>query len=354
MTMNDLISPYLRKIVRQGDLPPFTVEKMVGDASNREYFRVKLGADSSLKSLVMMKFNPENAYHSEEASDSSRKPKRFAFTDVLGYLDSNGIRVPHLYASDVPKGVLFLEDLGDTQMFSLVDGADREARRSWYRNAVDTLVEFQQTRGRRTAMDCIAFGREFDYDLLMWEFEHYTEWGIEHDLGKKIDEEDQRVIRENFDRITRELLRLPKVLVHRDYQSRNIMVQNGKIVLIDFQDALLGPWPYDLVALLRDSYVVLSDELVDEMMSYYLDRVEESTGHRLERDYFQRAFLLQTIQRKLKDSGRFVFIDRVKKNPSFLPYIPDSLAYVRWAFSRLEGVEKLAERLGKYEERLLP
>jgi aminoglycoside/choline kinase family phosphotransferase len=111
--------------------------------------------------------------------------------------------------------------------------------------------------------------------------------------------------------------------------------------VIDFQDALLGPRQYDLVALLRDSYVELPEGLVDALLGRYQGQMSQVDGGVTEADRFRETFDLCTVQRKLKDAGRFEFIDRVKKNPSFLPYVGLSLRYVARALERLPQYAEL-------------
>jgi aminoglycoside/choline kinase family phosphotransferase len=150
-----------------------------------------------------------------------------------------------------------------------------------------------------------------------------------------------------FKRVAEELAAAPRGFVHRDYQSRNLMVQdsgNGdpRLRVIDFQDALLGSRAYDLVGLLRDSYVALSPALLDSLVSHYVSAAEVDAAS------FRHLFNLQVVQRKLKDAGRFVFIDRVKKNPSFLVSIPNSLDYVALALKSLPDLSNLREILKTY------
>jgi aminoglycoside/choline kinase family phosphotransferase len=130
------------------------------------------------------------------------------------------------------------------------------------------------------------------------------------------------------------------VLVHRDFQSRNLMVTSVRdgepsLTLIDFQDALLGSSAYDLVALLRDSYVELPPDEVLAHVAFFIDRCRIEDENK-----FRNLFYLQTAQRKLKDAGRFVFIDRVRGNPGFLRWIPTSLKYARDA---LAAIPELAD-----------
>ncbi|RJO67461.1 MAG: aminoglycoside phosphotransferase [Myxococcales bacterium] len=346
------LKPYVAKIAGRPD-PVYEVVKLAGDASNRQYFRIRLTDGSAPPTLVAMVFNPADALRSEEAAGDSL-PARLPFLDVGRYLQRGGVRVPDVYLEDVPKGFIFLEDVGDRQLFALVHEAGEEARRGWYRRAIDTLVGFQTLTRTRPEPACPAFTREFTHDLLMWEFDHYLEWGVEALYDRRIPEDDRTAFHSHFDRICRSLRKLPQVVVHRDYQSRNLMVHRDELVVIDFQDALWGPVPYDLVALLRDSYVALDEALVDDLVDYYIARAVPEKQGELTREGFRRGFLLQTVQRKLKDAGRFVFIDRVKKNPSFLPNIPTSLGYVRWALARLPEYGELGALLARYEERLAP
>jgi hypothetical protein len=126
------------------------------------------------------------------------------------------------------------------------------------------------------------------------------------------------------------------------------MMKDGELVVIDFQDALQGPRQYDLVALLRDSYVELDRGFVDTMLDRYIATFSQLTGERIDAKAFKDFFDLLTIQRKLKDAGRFEFINRVKGNPGFLVSIPASLRYVRDAFARRPELSGLQRLVAKY------
>ncbi len=154
--------------------------------------------------------------------------------------------------------------------------------------------------------------------------------------------------------ISAEIAAEPRVVVHRDYQSRNLLVKNGRVRVIDFQDALMGARQYDLVSLLRDSYVVLPIALIKDCINRYCDLIEERNGAKIDRKHFMRIYHLQTLQRKIKDAGRFDYIDIVKKNPKFLKYIPATLQYVREAFEALPEYRPMQERLAKYTPELAP
>jgi aminoglycoside/choline kinase family phosphotransferase len=182
---------------------------------------------------------------------------------------------------------------------------------------------------------CVAYSRAFDEELYTWELHHFREYGLEARSGKVPTAAERVQLERAFAGIAGRLAAAPRGFTHRDYQSRNLMMTGGDLVLIDFQDALQGPWQYDLVALLRDSYVELEAGLVDEMIDRWLGAYARASGRTLDRGEFRRFFDLLTVQRKLKDAARFEFIHRVKKNSSFLPSIPASLRYAHAAMERL-------------------
>jgi aminoglycoside/choline kinase family phosphotransferase len=276
---------------------------------------------------------------SEEASKA--QVRELPFLDVQRYLHRAGVGVPEVYRYDAALGLVYLEDLGDDTFESKVAGADDDTRRIWYQRAIDELVRMQRYATAHPDTQCVAFHRAFDYDLLKWELDHFREYGLEAQ-GHHLTPADRDEVERHFVQIAERLASAPRIFVHRDYQSRNLMVQDTRLRVIDFQDALLGTNAYDLVGLLRDSYVALSTPLLDDLVDYHA----EKAGH--DRAAFRALFDLQTVQRKLKDAGRFVFIDRVKKNPSFLVHIPNSLEYVRNAFSRVPELSSLQEILARH------
>lgn len=349
---DERIRPHMQRIAGNAELA-YSVQKLVGDASSREYFRVTLQDGASPERVIVMSFNPEGLLKSDEGV-TGNAPAEFPFSNVQNHLAAAGLPVPEIYHQALDEGLVFLEDLGDVQFVARVRDADHETRLTWYRRAIDLLLDFQDYGQRGPDPGCVAFSRHFDHALLMWEFEHYLEYGIEAQFDRPIPREDREFFHAAFAAICRELEEAPQLLAHRDFQSRNIMLAPRGLVLIDFQDALVAPMPYDLVALLRDSYVALSPQQVESLIAYYLEKRRERFGDAPDTATFTRWFRLQTVQRKLKDAGRFVFIDRVKKNPSFLQHIPNSLAHAAHALHALPDLAPLVERLGRYDERLLP
>jgi aminoglycoside/choline kinase family phosphotransferase len=302
------------------------VQKLKGDASNRSYHRVGTWPDS-----VVVMVMPEQAKASEEAAGKA-EPTELPFLDVQRYLSGLGVRVPAVLGHDEIAGMLVLEDLGDV---TLEKALLKTPAHTLYGTAVDLLAYLRTAAEARPDARSIAFRRAFDEELYLWELHHFREWGLEAWSGQVPSASERAVLEEAFRSIAKRLAAAPRGFTHRDYQSRNLMVKDGEVVVIDFQDALQGPRAYDLVALLRDSYVALDEGLVDSLLARYREAVARATGEAVDGVELRRSFDLLTLQRKLKDAARFEFIHRVKHNPSFLPHIPQSLAYVRTAFQRL-------------------
>jgi aminoglycoside/choline kinase family phosphotransferase len=317
---------------------PFKVHKLKGDASSRAYYRLSNTGSASFVAMVL----PQEGPQSEEVT-AGPASEELPFVNVQRYLKSLGIPVPAILRDDLGSGILMLEDLGDLTLGAAIERGDDLELERLYGQAIDLLVEVQSRAAAHPDPSCLAFGRSFDYRLLRWEFDHYLEYGLVARTGRALLAPEQALLDQQGDRICRTLAASPRGFTHRDYQSRNLMVTDRGLVVIDFQDALLGPREYDLVALLRDSYVVLPEPFVDRMLDRYRARVQERTGELLDAARLRPTFDLTTVQRKLKDGGRFEFISRVKHNPSFLPFVAPSFRYVA---SALERLPEHAELLG--------
>lgn len=324
-------------------LPPdesWPVVHLGGHASLRTYHRVHLPDRSFVLMVIPQGAGPEEATKGEAGDE-------LPFVNVQRYLARIGVRVPAIHGWDPEAGIMVLEDLGDrTFEAALLAGADREAL---YTRAVDLLAALRARADAAPDDACLAFRRAFDFDLYRWELDHFLEWGLGARHGVELRGAEAARVAALADGICRALDRLPRGFTHRDYQSRNLMVTPAdELAVIDFQDALQGPAQYDLVALLRDSYVELPIDFVERMVRRYLDRLAAAGGPRHDPEAFLADFHLLTVQRKLKDAGRFVFIDRVKGNPSFLPSIPASLRYVREALARRPELADLHAILARH------
>ncbi|MBI3812358.1 MAG: phosphotransferase [Nitrospirae bacterium] len=333
------------------------ISALKGDASNRFYYRLEYAAGNRPATMIVMELaEPEAFKKSEEAvSADAITVDELPYINILNHLAKSDVAVPKLFFHDPAAGLLFLEDLGDQTLEVEINEGDEASLRRYYRLAIDELLKIQGPATRDRNRNCIAFGRAFDISLLMWEFDHFLEYGIEARTGVVIKPADRETIRGEFLKICETLAAELKVFTHRDYHSRNLMVHCNRIWLLDFQDALLGPCVYDLASLLKDSYTVLPESLVDELIDYYLEQRAGMMGNGMkiaDRAAFRRRFDLMSIQRNLKAAGRFVYIDVVKKKNHLLAYIPQTLRYVGRNLNRHNELKKLKEALQPYVEEL--
>jgi aminoglycoside/choline kinase family phosphotransferase len=334
------------------------LEPMTGGASTRRYFRVRLPGASAVAMFV-----PEGAKPEEVAKGGAHRP-RWPFLEVRDLLASRGVDVPALLGEDTARGWVLLEDLGDDTLANYLAAHPAE-RESLYVTAVTDLARAQATL-EALPQGCVVATRAFDEELLRWEIDHFREWALEA-RGAALSDADRALYAGISERLARRIAGLPRAFVHRDYQSRNLMVRpGGRLCWIDFQDALLGPRVYDLVALLNDSYQTFDPAFVDARIADYVrargleggdPELRPSSGRAGDLPSslatIRREFDFVTVQRKLKDAGRFVFIDRVKNNPSFLRFVEPTIAKVMGSLAHLSDDADM-RALAQLLHRVLP
>ena len=290
-------------------------------ASNRRYWRLKTPSFS----FIIMEYLI-SPFKGEEVGSIS--DKKNPYVEVQSIFKRYGIAVPELYYDLTKDNLLIIEDLGDRLLESVLLGTALDKLPSYYMRCIDIILDIQRIP-LDEIKDTIVAKRRFDCGLLYWELNHFLEFGVEA-LEVKLSEIERKELEGLFDWIAKELFKCKIKVVHRDFQSKNIMIKDGVYYIIDFQDALLGPIVYDIVALLADSYIRIPFEVQLRCFNYFSERVD------YDRERLLFYFYLQMVQRKLKDAGRFIFIDKVKKNRSFLKYFLPSLEYVERALNNLE------------------
>jgi aminoglycoside/choline kinase family phosphotransferase len=321
------------------------VHRLAGDASDRRYYRLTYGAFGAPKSVVMMELADAGPFiKSEEVMLYHDETGELPFLSLHRFLAGLGAPVPRVLHQNQSLGVLLLEDLGDTLLLNIALTPPPERVRKLYRRAIDQLVYLQIEGTARLNKDCLASRQAFTTELFLWEFRHFLEYGIEARQGA-MPAAARQELDDSFRHWAEQLASMPRVFVHRDYHSRNLMVCGERMVMIDFQDALKGPQTYDLASLLRDSYVDLGWKLVDELVHYYLAVWERRGGRPLHRQDFLSDLWLTALQRNLKAAGRFVYIERVKQKPGYEKDIPRTLSYLAGYAKRAPTLTPLIERL---------
>ena len=288
---------------------------LTGDASDRRYFRVLMRAADS---IVL-------ALHAG-AIEYGTMP----FVQVAELLQLVPLPVPTILHHSDPLGIIGLQDLGDVTLQAHLGAATADQHDALYRQAVSFIAVMQQ-RGAELASNCYPPYRvAFDTDKLSWEFEFFYKWFLKAYRGVSPGAEVQSALSKEWSAIVEELASEPRVLCHRDYHSRNLMLNNGALFIIDFQDARMGPDTYDLVSLLRDSYVDLTSRQVDELIAYFLALKHGAAGVSPDQTAeFRRRFDLMALQRNFKALGTFGYQTVSRGNSVYIQYIPRTLNYVR-------------------------
>ena len=323
----DPVTGYLE---RHGVASPRVVP-LTGDASDRRYFRIlPRQGDSFVLAVYAAPF--------EYAA--------LPFVNVHGLFDAMPVPVPRILGHADDLGVLALEDLGDVTLQAHLGTAPPAAHAALYRDAV-AFIETLQRRGRVLASEkYLPYGVAFDIEKLTWELEFFTKHFLEAYRGAGLTPASREALRAEFATIINELAAEPRVLCHRDYHSRNLMLHDGRLCIIDFQDARLGPDTYDLVSLLRDSYLDLPGQTVDELIAYYLALGGRTADHA----EFRRRFDLMALQRNLKALGTFGYQTIARKNPVYIQYIPRTLKYARENLFKYPRFDRLRDLLALYLE----
>jgi len=322
------MEPRLEQYLAEQQLSEQTLKvvPLTGDASDRRYFRVLL---KNAKPIVL-------ALHAGPI-DYAAMP----FVAVAKLLSEVPLPVPAILHHSDPLGVIGLEDLGDVTLQAHLGAATPTEHDALYRQAVDFIARMQE-RGEALRSDTYPPYRiAFDVEKLTWELEFFVKHYLLAYRAATPTESERAALREEWSGIVDELASERRVLCHRDYHSRNLMLHGDSLYIIDFQDARLGPDTYDLASLLRDAYVDLNPQQVDGLIAFFL---AHKSGERHPADEFRRRFDLMALQRNLKALGTFGYMTTSRNNTVYIQYIPRTLAYVKAnlakypRFARLQGL----------------
>jgi aminoglycoside/choline kinase family phosphotransferase len=310
------------------------VVPLTGDASDRRYFRVLLRDEPSQVIAVQ---------------PGAIEFESLPFVNVARLFAAMPVPIPRILGHSNELGVIALEDLGDVTLQAHLGAASAGEHDALYREAV-SLIDAMQRRGAElTSNDYLPYRVAFDVEKLTWELQFFLKHFLEGYRGVSLSSSARAALSEDFAVIAEELAGEPRVLCHRDYHSRNLMLHQGRLYIIDFQDARMGPDTYDLVSLLRDSYVDFTESQVDQLIALFVALRDQSTdGHR----DFRRRFDLMSVQRNLKALGTFGFQTMSRANTVYIQYMPRTLRYVRSNLDRYPRFARLREILAEHLEEL--
>lgn len=291
----------------------FTLNPITGDASFRRYFRLTTDAYSR----IVMDAPPD-------------KETIAPFINIGQLLSQTGVHTPHLFAHDVALGFVLLEDMGDEL---LLKHATKQHMQALYHCALDTLLQIQTCPAHTLP--------NFDGARLLQEMNLFPEWFLKQYLQLSLTTSEGQIIDDAFQWLIAQIEQQPRVFVHRDYHSRNLMVianQNPcALGVIDFQDAVNGPFTYDLVSLLKDCYIQFKPEQLREWIKYFYERLPNHCGWSL--NEFTSGFELCGLQRHLKVLGIFCRLHLRDHKPQYLNDLPLTFQYTLAALENIKALQ---------------
>ena len=303
----------------------FSVAPASADASFRRYFRVTTSAGTR----IVMDAPPEH---------EDCRP----FVKVAHLFRAAGVNVPEVLAEDIENGYLLLSDLGNTMYLpALTD--DTAAK--LYDDATTALVKIQQASRPDVLPD-------YDRELLLRELRLFPDWYIAKHLGVELSPTQIQTLGSAFEAILTNNLAQPRVYVHRDYHSRNLMVTEPNPGIIDFQDAVFGPVTYDLVSLLKDAYIAWDEaRIIDWAVRYWEKARKAALPVDADFSVFYRDFEWMGVQRHIKVLGIFARLFHRDGKDQYLRDMPLVMTYLRKACERYSGLGAFLRLLDELDRR---
>ncbi|PIE00876.1 MAG: aminoglycoside phosphotransferase [Thiothrix nivea] len=272
------------------------------DASFRRYFRARKNGQTA----IVMDAPPD-------------KEDTATFVDVTQRLLAVGVNAPDILAQHPVAGFLLLQDFGKTPLLNRLDPASAD---HYYRDAMQELLKLQVASTRSLPL--------YDNERLLAEMQLMPEWFLRTHLHIREADIPHALIERTFTQLSQEVAHQPITFVHRDYHSRNLMLQSdGTLGVIDYQDALPGPITYDLVSLLRDCYVVWPEQRVRRWaLAFHKEAISAGNIPPTDEHSFLRWFDLTGLQRHLKVLGIFSRLNHRDGKSAYLNDLPLVLSYV--------------------------
>jgi aminoglycoside/choline kinase family phosphotransferase len=291
-------------------------EKIVGDGSERRFYRIR-GKRRSW--VVMIQDHPQKNKRGVNENDS--------FLYIGQHLKDKEIPVPEIYHQEKERGLFLLEDFGDVHLQNEVMqmGSNQQRVKEIYQHIIDILI-LTQVQGAKGFDPSQTHNPPYDKAfMLAWESGYFHFAFLVGYLGLSILDEE---LRDELEDLAHEATQAQGgYFLYRDFQSRNIMVRDKEFGFLDFQGARLGPLQYDLASLLLDPYVALKEEIQEELMAYYLMRIQEY--EQLDAQHFKKCYPFVAVHRNMQVLGAFAFLIRARGREFYQGYIPIALKSLR-------------------------
>ena len=306
------------------------IEKLIGDAGMRKYFRI-LGSKKNYIACLNEANNNQVA----------------KFAEIQKIFQDHSINVPDIYDCHLDKDYILQEDLGDQSLLQVLGTCKTlERERDLYETAICQMMQIQklvldnhdlEKAFSRLAFDTKKFMQEIEFSI-----QYFIKWFLKHKLTKS----EEQILKDHFLGISQKLAASPRVLCHRDYHSRNIVVKEEKQYVIDFQDARLGIPQYDLVSLLEDCYYSVNQSNKSYLKELYWNQFIKHYKLQSSLEEFNLLYDLAAIQRIFKAIGSFTYIFQKKEDFRYLKYVGYAFENLRKILSVHPQLEDLKVVLG--------
>ena len=318
----DLLLRQTRMHFPRFDAEEVDISPIEKGGSDRKFYRVRCAPEQT---LILVKYNLE------------REENRH-YVEIARFLESNEIRAPKIYFHDAGEGLIWIEDLGEQDLFSFRDESWL-VRRAFYESALDEVAKLHRLPEKSADAIRASLPAEFNAALYLWEQQYF----FENCLGRyfHVDQTklDELAALPALRDISLQLDARPRVLVHRDFQSQNIIMRDAQAYLIDFQGMRPGLAQYDVASLLHDPYVALSAQQRIELVEYYREQ-QRRNGAPADAS-FDVTLRLCGMQRLMQALGAYGFLGLVKQHKAFIAHIPGALSALRGIMEDIPGLDSL-------------
>ncbi|HBI47286.1 MAG TPA: hypothetical protein DDX93_00950 [Smithella sp.] len=297
----------------------FNLEPIKKGGSDRQFFRVTLPHKDS---FILMHYGDEVAENAH-------------WSGINKFMASLNINVPRIIKQDLSRHFILLEDLGDVDLWS-----ERflpwDGRRDYYFQALTQIYRLHSFDLKSLPTD-LQLSESYGPRLYKWEHDYFLENLVGEVCKIKLSSSDAAKLNKELDALSARLQKIEPCLIHRDFQSQNIMIKNSRPVLIDFQGMRKGCFFYDLGSLLCDPYVTFTDEERNELLDFYYELMNPAYS----RDEFVNNFWMGSVQRLLQALGAYGFLGLKKHKPDFLGHIGNGLENLLTAIDKVNGLDQL-------------
>jgi hypothetical protein len=310
------------------------IEPIKGGGSDRCFYRITSGNET----FILMTGRCE------------KSDLRF-YLEIARFLFAKGIGVPKILSYDLETDSALLEDLGRETLYTLLaQEKDRNKIFPLYSKALEALAEMQ-VKGKEGIDECpVLRERIFNYKSLREETEYFKRLFLKRYCGLELPRETE--LNKEFEELARSLASEPLFFMHRDFQSQNIHIKEGRIRIVDFQTAHQGMLQYDLASLLRDAYIYLSEDVQMKMLTYYIDCLKRQWRHEVNEEVFVEKFYLAGLQRNMQALGAFSFLTLNKGKKKFASHMPAALNHLKNALERFPQFKELKATLTRLPSHL--